>query len=49
MAAGTDMWADHNKRAIAVGAFVAIWFVMDLVQFIDWCAQYLRPAAVVCK
>jgi len=41
--------AGYNKHFIAAGAFVAFWFGMDLVQFIEWCVQLFRPATVICK
>jgi hypothetical protein len=33
---------------IGGGILVAIWFVMDAVQWIDWLSQKVAPAAVVC-
>jgi hypothetical protein len=39
----------REKQVIATVAFAAIWFAMDLVQFIDWGIQHFRPSPVVCQ
>jgi hypothetical protein len=39
----------YSKHVIATIPFAAIWFCMDLVQFIDWGIQRFRPTPVVCQ
>jgi len=39
----------YKKHFIVASAFLTIWFVMDLVQFIDWGIQHIWPSPVVCK
>lgn len=34
---------DTSKELIAAGLFVAVWFLMDIVQFADWAVQKLKP------
>ena len=49
MAQAARRQGGYGKHVVAAGAFVAIWFAMDLVQFIEWCIQLFRPATVICK
>jgi hypothetical protein len=39
----------YQKHFIAASAFIAIWFIMDLVQFVDWSIQHIWPSAVMCR
>lgn len=34
---------------IAAGIFVAVWFLMDVVQFTDWAIQKFSPTPVICS
>jgi hypothetical protein len=37
---------DTSKELVAAGLFVAVWFLMDVVQFADWAIQkFHQPAA----
>lgn len=39
----------HRAELIAAGIFVAIWFVMDAAQWIDWAwLKFNPPAAISC-
>ena len=38
-----------RKELIAAGVFVAVWFVIDVIEFVDWAQLKIWPAVVVCK
>jgi len=39
---------ERRIELIAAGIFVAVWFTMDFVQWIDWAVAKFNPASVVC-
>jgi hypothetical protein len=39
---------ERRTELVAAGIFVALWFAMDFVQWIDWASSKLNPAPVVC-
>lgn len=39
---------EHRTELVLAGIFVAIWFTMDFVQWIDWLQLKLDPAPIVC-
>lgn len=38
----------QRKELVAAGIFVAIWFIIDVIQFSDWLLLKLNPVAVMC-
>lgn len=36
---------EHRTELIAAGIFVALWFAMDLAQWVDWVASKVHPGA----
>lgn len=39
---------EHRAELVAAGLVVAIWFAMDVVQFVDWAIQkYNQPPALM--
>lgn len=39
---------EHRRELIAAGLFVAVWFAIDLVQWVDWALEKFNPSPVVC-
>lgn len=40
---------EHRTELIAAGIFVAIWFTMDAVQWVDWLAAKMQqPPQMAC-
>ena len=40
---------DDRRQLVAAGIFVAIWFVMDTIEFVDWLQLKIWPAVTICK
>lgn len=38
----------HRVELVAAGIFVAVWFALDFVQWIDWAVTKFNPVPVVC-
>jgi hypothetical protein len=39
---------EHRVELVAAGIFVALWFAMDFVQWVDWASSKINPTPVVC-
>lgn len=39
---------ERRAELIAAGVFVAVWFLMDFAQWVDWFLLKLAPMPVVC-
>lgn len=37
----------HRRELIAAGLFVAIWFAMDVIQFVDWVASKIAGPVIL--